>query len=190
MLKFSPNEVPYQYDFEDPDTGYYFRYADKTKLINHIIKYREQNRLEPIKHLNLVLEDYWCRKPVNTPKCVPLSLARGWIATFRGAIQVLENIFYGEDKMVSQEVADKRSAVCVQCPHNIFPDRGPFIKWSDEIAEASTGGRRSEHHDSLGNCGVCTCPLRAKVFAKDVKPTEKERDQFPSFCWQLTEDGV
>lgn len=188
MLVLSPNEVPDRYDYVDPDTGQLFVFSTKQQLIQHIISYRAQNKLEPIKHLNLVLEDYWCRRRVNAPKCIPVTLQRGWVATLRGGLRVLENIFFGEEKMVTQEIADRRSEICVNCPHNIFIDKGPFIQWSDDIAEASTGGRRSKHHDDLGNCGVCSCPLRAKVFAKDVEPTDEERPQLPAFCWQLEND--
>lgn len=188
MLKFSPNEVPYRYDYEDPDTGVRFVKRTKQELIQHIINYRAQNRLPVIEHLNLTLEDYWCRQKENRSKCVPVKLNRGWLATLRGALHVVENIFFGDENMVAQEEADRRAAICVQCPHNVFPDKGPFIAWSDSVAEASTGGRKSASHDMLGNCAVCSCPLRAKVFAKDVTPTDQERQELPDFCWQLDND--
>ena len=133
--------------------------------------------------MDQVLENYWCGLPENAGKCSVVNLSRGWYHYLKGGIALLENMFFGEKNMVSQEEADARGSVCIECPFNVFPDRDAFIQWSDEIAEASTGGKRSKHHDELGNCEICTCPLRAKVWNKDAKMTEKESEKAPDFCW-------
>jgi hypothetical protein len=86
--------------------------------------------------------------------------------------------------MVGDEEAQVRAQTCFKCPHNVFPDKGEFLAWSDEIAEAATGGRRVVGQEELGNCEICTCPLRAKVFAKDLKMKVEEREKLPDWCWQ------
>jgi hypothetical protein len=184
MLKFLPFIAPKEFVFRDPDTDYEYRANTKEALIKHIVSYRSQNGLEPIEHLNVVLENYWCSLPENVGSCQEYKLQRGWFATWRGAVQVVKNVFYGEDNLVEPEEADRRAGICVKCPENVFPDKGPFIAWSDELAQASTGGRKSKHYNELGNCAICSCPLKAKVWAKHAKLTEDENLKAPDFCWQ------
>lgn len=184
MLRFLPFTAPSRYVFTDPNTGYEYHSKNKEELIKHIINYRAQNGYEPIEHLDLVLENYWCQLPENAGNCQKYKLKRGWFATWNGAIQVLKNIYYGEANMVDKQEADRRAEICVKCPHNIFPDKTDFIEWSDEVAEASTGGRKCDKHTELGNCGVCSCPLRAKVWAKHFNVSEADNTRLPNFCWQ------
>lgn len=88
--------------------------------------------------------------------------------------------------MVSEDVAKRRAKICMGCPHNVFPDKGAFIEWADSMAEAATGGKRIEETDKLGNCEVCSCPLRAKIWHKGpFKLLKQEKQKLPGFCWQL-----
>lgn len=97
---------------------------------------------------------------------------------------LVQNMIYSS--YVSQEEADRRANICVNCPNNVFPDKGTFVDWADRVAEASLVGRKSKHHSELGNCSVCTCLLRSKVFfGGKIDISEKDRENYPSFCWQL-----
>ena len=93
------------------------------------------------------------------------------------------------DSFASQKEADRRAAICAVCPHNVFPDRGNFIRWADHMAVVSVGDRKSKHHDELGNCAVCTCPLRAKVFytGKNTLTEEQKIEMRKVNCWQVVE---
>ena len=183
---FQPFQGPSRFTFKDPDTGRQFDEPSKAALIQRINQYRSANNLEPLDHLSFVLENYWCGLPENRGKCVPVpALQRGVMGFLKGGIAVLKNLMYKQ--FAHQNVADERSRQCAKCPFNIFPDRGPFVKWSNEIALHSTDGRRSEKHDELGECAVCSCPLRAKVFIDEAVSLEKE--WIPKLesvqCWQL-----
>ena len=173
------------YAFTDPDTFFKFKAPSLEALCAHIRRYREQNGLPPIEFLEDVVINYCCGLKANLGVCeeYPYPLKRGVFHYIKGGMSLLQNVLY--DRMVSQEEADRRAKICTNCPHNVFPDKGAFIKWSDRLAEASTGGKRSAHHNELGNCAVCTCPLRAKVWA--VPPfgnSEEENKALPDFCWQ------
>lgn len=185
MRKLFPSESPAEFVFIDPDTEHEYRADSRATLIKHILGYRSQNQLKPIEHLHAVLENFWCRFPQNAYKCEDVELERGFVEEVHGAVNLVKNIFFGEKNMVDQAEADRRSAICTTCPENVFPDKTTFIAWSDKIADASTFGKRSEHHDALGNCAVCSCPLRSKVWAKNVSVKEADKPKFPSFCWQL-----
>lgn len=178
--------VPKRFVFKDPDTGFEYEAGSKQELMARIITYRLQNDLAPLEELSTVLEHYWCTLQENIGACVPRPrLRRGFMQYLRGGITLITDLMYKE--FASQDEANSRSLQCSLCPHNVFPDKGKFIKWSDTIAENSVGDRRSLHHEKLGNCEVCSCPLRAKVFYKGkVKLTEGEEAKMGAVkCWQL-----
>lgn len=185
MLQLRPFIAPKRYVFVDPNSKHLYKAATKEDLILQIEGYRSQNRLPKIEALHLVLENYWCSLPENTGLCQEMKLKRGVLEYVQGGVALVRNYFYGEKNMVDQVDADVRASTCVKCPHNTFPDRGAFITWSDELAEASTGGRKSILHDRLGNCEVCTCCLKAKVWFKGPFKLKKSvNEKLPIFCWQ------
>ena len=196
MKKFKPFQGPSRYIFKDPDTGYQYQAETKQALVDHIITYRKQNKLDPINFLPDVLENYWCCLPENAPHCDSVTLTRGLFQTIRGGIALLENLFYGEANMSSLAEASRRAAICLECPINDFPDRSGFIKWSDDIAEKATGSRYKELppevRDNLGNCRGCSCTLKAKVFHRypiHLPDTEQSFMRSSNFeCWQLPEN--
>lgn len=181
IRKFKANKGPREWLFVDPDTSRSFKGATKTQVFNEVVDYRIANKLSPIQHLGDIIEDYTASMPINEGKWNYHPLRRGWLQTFKGGVALLENIFFGEANMVSQEEAERRAAICVSCPHNIFPDKSGFVAWADAIAEHSTDGRKTSRDSELGNCEVCTCVLKAKVHYRG--PFDSNSD-FPNFCWQ------
>lgn len=188
IAKFKAFQVPSRYVFKDPDTGREFSGKDMKELFDQIIPYREQNRLPTIDALDHVIENYLCHLPENSGKCEARNLKRGWWQYLKGGISLLENLAYGKENMVEDSIAEERAKICIGCPNNVFPDKGGFLKWSDELAEAATGGRRIPSYDKIGNCSACSCVLKAKTFFKGpFKLTDKEKSKLPDFCWMLKE---
>lgn len=185
FLKFLPFQGPLVYRWADPDTGRQFQSNTKQSLMERITAYRQTNNLEEIEHLSFVLENYWCGLPENEGKCVKAEVKRGFLGYVKGGIALIKNIAY--DKMVSLIEANKRADQCASCKYNVFPDKKGFIAWSDQIAEAAVGLRKTEKHNELGNCEVCSCPLRAKVFyGGDIKIENEWRVRMEEVkCWQL-----
>lgn len=190
MLTFDAFQSSSVWEMPDPDKPTHIHAgATRAELVSAIVNYRAQNGLPPLEKLNLVIDNYLCGLPCNTGKCKELVLSRGILQYIKGGLVLLQNVFYGEKNMVSQEVAEKRAATCRDCVFNIFPDRDNFITWSDNIALHSTGGRRASLHDSLGNCQCCSCTLKAKVFYKGPFILSKEESDCMHSanvkCWQL-----
>lgn len=183
--KFKPFAGPEEYSWKDPDTGRLFKEPSKKALIERIVLYRSQNNLETIDHLDAVLENYWCGRPENRGKCVPTVMERGFLGYVKGGVGLIKRMVY--NSFVDQATADNRAAICLKCPRMIWPDKGPFIKWSDDIAEASTLGRRSKFHDELGSCEICTCVMRAKIWMGGTIPLEPEwvEPMTKAHCWQI-----
>lgn len=189
FLTFSPGFASKIFKFKDPDTGFDYYAPDMHSLILHIESYREQNELARIDNIYAVVNNYLCHLPDNRGACSAAKIQRGFLGYLNGGIALLKNMYYGEANMVDTPTADARAELCLSCPNNVFPDKGYFVQWSDEIAENSTYGRKSKHHDSLGNCSACSCPLRAKVFFKgpfELSKQEKEDIlRTKPDCWQI-----
>lgn len=186
-LKFKPFIGPRAWTFKCPDTGYLFSEATKEDLIRHIVSYRAQNDLAPLENMDIVLENYLCTQPMYEGACEHIPLRRGLVQYIKGGIALFKSLFY--KSFVDDAEADRRGALCVSCPLNIFPDKDMFVEWSDDIAMACTKGKRSKYHDQLGNCQACSCVLRAKVWYKGHFGLSREeelliRSANPK-CWQL-----
>lgn len=194
MLKrFKAFEVPYQYDFKDPDTGFQFKSHNKDDLNRQIVSYRSQNGLDPIEGLALVLENYWCGQIQNAGKCqeCPPDMTRGFTEYLAGGMVLLKAMLF--KRFVTQEVAEKRAKHCTECRYNIFPDKGPFMAWTDEVAVQCVGAKRkTSYDDKLGQCAVCTCVLKSKVYIdQKLDPfTPKQVERMKQVkCWQLELSG-
>lgn len=95
---------------------------------------------------------------------------------------------------VTQDLAEKRSSVCVECPENVEP------KWwermvKDPVAGAirltirlkTDSGLSVSNEDGLHMCRVCGCcnPLKVFVPIEHIRDhtTENELWKFPGHCW-------
>lgn len=186
-LQFKPFSAPKVYRFKDPDTGNLFAGKTLEQVRIQVLSYRSQNQLEAIEYLPMAIEHYTCCLPENVALCESrANLSRSVMSYLKGGIALLKNLAY--NKFATQEVADERAAACIGCPFNVFDNKGPFVKWSDDIALASVGDRKSVHHDKLGNCAICSCVLRAKVFFGDkLTLPAAEVAMMPEHCWQKKE---
>lgn len=154
-------------------------------LYAQIVSYRTQNQLEHIDELKVVVENYLCNLPENRHKCENRKLERSWDTYVRGGVELLRNMFF--KKQVTDEEAEARAKICVGCTYNYFPDKGPFVQWSDNTAIKQVGERRTSVHDKLGNCAVCSCPLRSKVFIGgkiEKLPEDQVKKMKKVGCWQ------
>lgn len=186
MLTFRPFQTSSVWKLPDPDTGHLHTGRTRAELIGSIVNYRAQNKLDKIERLDLVLDNYLCGLPENLGKCRQTALQRGFLQYFKGGLTLLSNLWYGEKNMVTQEEADRRAVICIGCNFNQFPDKDMFIKWSDDIMENSIGDRRAKNYEQLGNCMLCGCVNRAKVWYKG--PFDIVDKEYPDYCWQRSNE--
>lgn len=186
LLRFKPFTTAHHWSFKDPDTKYHYKANNKEELIKAIRGYRQQNELEPLEELDAIVEDYLCKKPENMGQCINGRLKRGFMTYVKGGMRLVKNVVY--PSTVTPEEANRRADICAKCPHNVFPDKDMFVKWSDDIWSAAVGSRskRVTKHDELGNCAICTCPLRAKVwFNGDIELSQAQIQEMKKVqCWQ------
>jgi hypothetical protein len=96
---------------------------------------------------------------------------------------------------VSQELADKRAAICVSCPKNV-PGSWYTVAPAELIRE--TLSARSDlklvtpHDDKLQSCDVCKCLMRLKVWCPLSHILDKTKPEimaeFPQNCWIARRD--
>lgn len=186
VKKFAPFEAPRSYEFKDPDTGFVQRASSLTELYKNITLYRIQNGLEPLEYLDTVVENYLCGLPENANKCKGVQLHRSVATYVKGGMVLLKNMLF--PKFVTPAEAEARAKQCSTCKFNIFPDKGPFLGYADEIAISQVGERKTSLDKELGNCEVCTCVLRGKVHyggTLDKFPPDQEEKLKSVNCWQL-----
>lgn len=177
-------------EFKDPDTGHIFKAKSLTELYRNIIMYRVQNNMEMIEYLPQVVENYQCGLPCNNGRCEAMQLERSLSQYIRGGVSLIHNMMF--PKFATQEEAEARAKQCAGCPNNVFPDKGAFLKWADDVAIQQVGERRTTRHNELGNCAACSCPLRSKVFIGGPLgkfPANEVEEMKKVGCWQLRLSG-
>lgn len=202
----NPQVVPIGgFKFKDPDTGFDFveDYKNFEELEAAVQAYRENNKLPRINAFRAVWEHYICENvPLMGGRCTDCAenIKRTFKQYFVGGKSFVKAILAGAKAFVSQEVADRRSAVCAECDQNVRNIGHAHSQfYSDKYIKAQVGARKSFHHEKLKTCKICTCILQAKVFYDDeivassitddelVKLTRLPRDKHGRRlkCWQL-----
>lgn len=96
----------------------------------------------------------------------------------------------GEAVFVDQIEGNRRALICARCPHNVIPaGKGWLHNWTDGQMLKSVEDRKTESHDRLGVCEVCSCELRAAVWWQPdiIAATTREAKfarNLPSHCWK------
>ena len=104
--------------------------------------------------------------------------------------EIIKNWLGSGGVTVSQEQAQSRANVCLQCPMN--SDGHAFTEGlanaiKDHIEFKNTHGLRVEGEKSLHTCKICLCALRLKVWCPtellERRMTREEFEQYPGNCW-------
>lgn len=99
-------------------------------------------------------------------------------------------------KPVSQELADKRGEICVNCPQNI-PGSWYTVAPAEVIREIlstrSDLKLATRFDDRLKSCNVCKCLNRLKIWCpmEHIQSHTKLEimAEFPAFCWIARKDN-
>lgn len=193
--------------WKHPETGFEFGPApNRGALLEEIRRYIFANDLKEIPELDDVVEDWVCRQSGNELRCRESSgrsvtpRRRTLRETVSGLGAAAKLAVMGDEALVPMKLAAARAAVCTNCPHN--------EKESGDLGAAAlkalVGHRTTPDDARIGTCGVCTCPLKAKVHmkpeifegkltAEQVAALPKETpglDGNPITCWMISEPEV
>lgn len=107
-------------------------------------------------------------------------------------IRVLEEWFYDEGEVVSNDLAQKRANICLKCPMN--QSENPLAELAAKAIKRKMEEKlcRNLHVDgieSLKTCSACSCwtPIKIWFPVQQILPKQKERQNFHKDCWILSE---
>lgn len=108
------------------------------------------------------------------------------IADVKNFLLVAATWMTNDHKFVSQEEAERRAAICVDCPKN--QEIAGCTSCSNLVAAVTglVGGRATKHDPYLKGCAVCSCSNKAQVHLPlEVLQKGVTADmEFPSHCWK------
>lgn len=188
------------WSYSIPETGWTVRGKDPRDLLRSARKHYRANAIKIPDHLEAKVTDHLC----TLVPCQETEATTLWTVAVRGteslANIVTTAIARGEDPRVDAALANKRAAICANCPLNTMEKTGGCApcKGAAAIAEAAlrAGVRalargmnlRTPSDAKLGECKECGCELRLKVHIKSdflpEKPAGLEA-RVPPFCWQI-----
>lgn len=92
------------------------------------------------------------------------------------------------DPGVSQQEADRRAKICLQCPKNKDYAAGGCGACTAQVIRLQfiyTRNRKAQGADELGCCDVLSSPLQAAVWS-DALPgySDEQKEQLPTYCWR------
>jgi hypothetical protein len=88
-------------------------------------------------------------------------------------------------ELVTPEEADRRAAICRDCPSNVDSGHGCFNCALGKIVRLAVPAERRP--PGLASCSHCGCDLTSKVNVPDsvIVASDAERNiEYPSHCWQ------
>lgn len=87
--------------------------------------------------------------------------------------------------MVSQEEADRRAAICADCPWNVHVYGCAACHALSERTVDLLGDKRTSSDAHLKACGICGCSNRAQAWLPlDVLLSDSGNLEYPGHCWK------
>jgi hypothetical protein len=96
--------------------------------------------------------------------------------------------------VVSQEVAEERTNICMRCPYNKGLPGCEGCSGVANIVFSIIGARKTNNLGYLKQCGICGCSLKAKVWVpqetiKETAQIQNNANDFPDWCWVRKEQA-
>jgi len=164
-------------------------------LADELLKYRLANKIpvgNPLKDVFDTVCTRWPHFCSDAPHPT-LSTGEGTVPLASRVTQWMANLYRSArttavaDNFVSQGEADRRSAVCRQCPQNVEWRMGcsSCVASTKQIGYTYRAGRRAAGEPSLRACNVLEQENATAVWIKapPTMTTEQART-IPPFCWR------
>jgi len=181
------------------ETGTKLEAASARSLADKVWRHMESNEIVPPYPFQPWFEDEACRQSgLGEPWCGPAAsegmtgkpmLNRESVARF---LRTMWLLFKRGFKLVGQDVAEQRAAVCVACPANV---KFPLSCWKCTallaIVGKIIGTRKTAVDDKLEWCGCCGCRCQLKVWIPKKVLRRGEKGQKISYeqgCWVIKDD--
>ncbi len=157
-------------------------------LVDDVRAHLAGNELPVDPALKAQMEEWWCTevedRNCGAPAPVAATDTRALAERF---LRTVKSFVFSGAKRVSQVEAERRAAICANCPMN-RPDNsicvgcflGSLLKSAISVATGWSSSRDSELH----SCGTCGCKLSLKIWIPKSDMDYKElRGRWPEGCW-------
>lgn len=188
--------------YVDPANGFEYNQEygsgehGKKALCEHVRAYREANQMKPIEGLEAVVEDWICQQSMSRMSGCCREDHRTLKERISGG-KALMQTFTTPDWQVPDAQAKARALLCLNCPMNGTPPNvSPQEKLENDAANSRTEAARAQIEGvdwaGLNQCGICRCPLKAKVFFAHalLRPFEPHQALVAPKNWPAGKDGV
>ena len=152
--------------------------------------YIEQFGSTPINFAQLV-ENAVCERSPGWKYCEPCVKNRSFV-TFGGVLRFIKAMMKfvaSGGKLVSQETADRRAAICAGCPYNVDTPDGCFSCHGIQgFVNLIKGDKSTASEQQLKTCGICSCFLSVLVWMPvETVNSQDVLNASPDHCWKKTE---
>jgi hypothetical protein len=170
-----------------PQTRVVFCSVGWKSLVEDVRNHLKGNGLPVDPNLSLTMQAWWCSnvsaencsEPANPNMKDTVAMAERFLRTAKAFV------FSGAEK-VPQEEAERRAAICAECPMNVTGNfcTSCFMRNMVASTVAMVSGWKTSKDDKLKACGVCSCDLKIKVHVPKDQMNYKELDGlWTERCW-------
>jgi hypothetical protein len=163
-------------------------------LVEDVRAHLKGNGLPVDPNLSLSMQEFWCREvsaencsePANPNMKDTVAMAERFLRTAKAFV------FSGAEK-VPQEEAERRAAICADCPMNVTGNfcTSCFMRNMVASTVAMVSGWKTSKDDKLKACGVCSCDLKIKVHVPKDQMNYKELDGlWAEKCWMRPTEAL
>lgn len=194
-----PNRVtspPGGWRYRVPETGQTFEGVNESQLLEMLRAHYRANELEFPANIKDLIEQQICEK--HRDYCVdaggrpPVSPSKMASVAYHLAREYTMRLA-GIDKRVTQERANDRAAICVNCTENVPREECTQcnMKVLRDLIVKIVGNRGTPFDDRLHVCRVCLCENKAKIHLslESLKrlTNKEEWAALPQTCWMKIE---
>lgn len=172
-------------------------------LVSHVVEYRVQNGIDVPADIQFQIECWLCAQPDMDRYCMEaFSRSKRTPGQYlRGAKAAARMIANPGAVLVPQGIAEKRAAICVNCPYNkLSQDDSRLRRYSDKFVARQIGSpKKTQLDDKLFTCEICSCQLRVKVhISQEIVKSSLDKEEVvrlphgtpglngePLYCWQI-----
>lgn len=114
--------------------------------------------------------------------------------TVQSYIQFLWNWNLSDGKLLDQNTANQRAAICVQCHNNknsseVRRGCSSCNKMGNAVSNALNAkiikGNSTPYDNQLLTCGLCGCPNKISVWIPNqIQLKVEDANAFPTHCWK------
>lgn len=127
-----------------------------------------------------IIREYWDVKAGPAFPSMP-TMVMGFYRTMRGVVK-------SGAQPVEQEEAERRAAICADCPRNIPIPPCQLCRSTVNLVGHWLIGKHTSKDEELKGCGVCGCSLATSVWVP-VEPqrealTVDQKKILPQRCWK------